>query len=128
MACGILVPWPEIEPASPDLEGRFLTTEPPGKSPGSLSLIIVTIKKFSLNCKANKRKHNPQSECKIKQDLTQPLLQARYHPREDNTKLLVKEGDGQPNSMARICIFQLFGYSLQFNRFIKGHWHVSDES
>ena len=28
----ILVPWPGIEPASPALEGRFLTTEPPGKS------------------------------------------------------------------------------------------------
>ena len=31
MACGILVPWPGIEPASPALQGRFLTTEPPGK-------------------------------------------------------------------------------------------------
>ena len=31
-ACGILVPWPGIEPASP-LEGGFLTTGPPGKSP-----------------------------------------------------------------------------------------------
>ena len=32
-ACGILVPPPGIEPASPALEGRFLTTGPPGKSP-----------------------------------------------------------------------------------------------
>ena len=31
-ACGILVPWPRIEPASPALEGRFFTTGPPGKS------------------------------------------------------------------------------------------------
>ena len=31
-ACGILVPRPGMEPASPALEGRFLTTEPPGKS------------------------------------------------------------------------------------------------
>ena len=31
-ACGILVPWPVIEPVSPALEGRFLTTEPPEKS------------------------------------------------------------------------------------------------
>ena len=31
-ACGILVPWPGIEPASPALEGRFLATGPPGKS------------------------------------------------------------------------------------------------
>ena len=32
VACGILVPWPGIEPTSPALEGRFLTTGPPGKS------------------------------------------------------------------------------------------------
>ena len=32
-ACGILVPPPGIEPASPALEGGFLTTGPPGKSP-----------------------------------------------------------------------------------------------
>ena len=31
-AHGILVPWPGIKPMSPALEGRFLTTEPPGKS------------------------------------------------------------------------------------------------
>ena len=31
-ACGILVPRPGIEPASPALEGGFLTTGPPGKS------------------------------------------------------------------------------------------------
>ena len=32
-ACGILVPRPGIEPVSPALEGGFLTTGPPGKSP-----------------------------------------------------------------------------------------------
>ena len=32
MTCGILVPWLGIEPLSPALEGRFLTTGPPGKS------------------------------------------------------------------------------------------------
>ena len=32
-ACGILVPWPGIEPTSPALQSRFLTTGPPGKSP-----------------------------------------------------------------------------------------------
>ena len=30
---GILVPWPGIELASPALQGRFLITGPPGKSP-----------------------------------------------------------------------------------------------
>ena len=33
MACGILVPQPGIKPMSPALQGRFLTTGPPGKSP-----------------------------------------------------------------------------------------------
>ena len=32
MACGILVPQPEIEPASPALEIGFSTTGPAGKS------------------------------------------------------------------------------------------------
>ena len=33
MACGILVPQSEIKPVSPALQGRFLMTRPPGKSP-----------------------------------------------------------------------------------------------
>ena len=33
MECGILVPQPGIRPASPALEGRFLTSGPPGKVP-----------------------------------------------------------------------------------------------
>ena len=32
MACGILGPWPGIEPASPPLEGKFFTTGPWGNS------------------------------------------------------------------------------------------------
>ena len=32
-ACGILAPRPEIEPTPPALEGKVLTTGPPGKSP-----------------------------------------------------------------------------------------------
>ena len=40
MACGILVPWPGIEPTFHALEGRFLTTGPPGKSPPFLSLFL----------------------------------------------------------------------------------------
>ena len=34
-ACGISVPWPGIEPASPVLQGRLLTTGLPGKSQSS---------------------------------------------------------------------------------------------
>ena len=33
VACGILAPWPGIEPVPPALEGEVLTTGPPGKSP-----------------------------------------------------------------------------------------------
>ena len=32
-ACGVLVPLPGIQPSPTALEGRFLTTGPPGKSP-----------------------------------------------------------------------------------------------
>ena len=31
-ACGVLGPWPEIEPAPSALEGKALTTGPPGNS------------------------------------------------------------------------------------------------
>ena len=33
VACGILVPWPGIESEYPALEGVFLTSGPPRKSP-----------------------------------------------------------------------------------------------
>ena len=36
---GILAPQPGIKPMSPALEGRFLTTRPPGKSPKYTLLI-----------------------------------------------------------------------------------------
>ena len=42
-ACGILVPQPRIEPASPVLQGRFLTTGPPRK----FQKQQVTLKKSS---------------------------------------------------------------------------------
>ena len=32
-ACGILVPWSEMEPGSPALQSGFLSTGPPGKTP-----------------------------------------------------------------------------------------------
>ena len=37
--CGILVPWPGIEPMSFALEGRFLTIGPPGKSPDLIPMV-----------------------------------------------------------------------------------------
>ena len=40
LACGILVPQPGIQPASPALEGRFLTPGPPGKSLFSLFCLV----------------------------------------------------------------------------------------
>ena len=42
-ACGILVPWPGIQPASPALQGGFLTTTPPGSSlPYTLKLLYLS--------------------------------------------------------------------------------------
>ena len=43
-ACGILVPRPGIEPASPALEGGFLTAGPPGKSPFNVLICILNNK------------------------------------------------------------------------------------
>ena len=39
-ACGILAPWPGIEPAPSALESEVLTTGPPGKSPISAFLLM----------------------------------------------------------------------------------------
>ena len=44
-ACGILVPWPGIEPLSPALQVRFFTTGPPGKSK-NLTIFFCCIKLF----------------------------------------------------------------------------------
>ena len=41
--CGILVLWPEIEHMSLALQGRFLTTGPPGKSLMCLFLFIQSL-------------------------------------------------------------------------------------
>ena len=43
VACGFSVAWPGIKPMSPALEGRFLTTGPPGKSSWLLILIAKDI-------------------------------------------------------------------------------------
>ena len=43
-AHGVLVPQPGIEHASPALQGRDLTTEPPGKSPGWFVSFFFLIK------------------------------------------------------------------------------------
>ena len=42
--CGILVPRPWIKPASPALEGGFLTTGPPGKSQVLQVILMCTMK------------------------------------------------------------------------------------
>ena len=48
MACGILVRQPGLEPASPTLEGGFLTTGPPGKS---LSVVFEVSYKYAYDVK-----------------------------------------------------------------------------
>ena len=65
--CGILVPRPGIEPASPVLEGGFLTTGSPGKAlmalldpnPGSWVPSIIPCKGF---LKLGRPRTNPASD------------------------------------------------------------------
>ena len=45
MACGIIAPQPGIEPSSPALEGKVLTTGPPGKSLNDLFKYSLSIRK-----------------------------------------------------------------------------------
>ena len=45
MACAILVSQPGIKPSSPPLEGRFLSTGPPGKSPKMFKSKLFTWKR-----------------------------------------------------------------------------------
>ena len=42
--CGILVPWPDVEPTSPTLEGEVLTTGSSGKSTVVLTVVILSVK------------------------------------------------------------------------------------
>ena len=44
MACGIIAPQPGIEPSSPALEGKVLTTGPPGKSLNDLFKYSLSIR------------------------------------------------------------------------------------
>ena len=47
-ACGILVPWPGIEPASTALQDGFLTTGPPGKPLELIFIYGVRVQLYSL--------------------------------------------------------------------------------
>ena len=40
-ACGILVPWPGMEPTAPALKGEFLTTGPPGEVPIHVFCVLL---------------------------------------------------------------------------------------
>ena len=47
MLCSVWdLPGPGLEPVSPALAGGFLTTEPPGKTPGQIFYISVSIANF----------------------------------------------------------------------------------
>ena len=49
-ACGILAPWPGIKPTTPVLEGKVLTTGPPGKSRWAFIYIaLLSLSFFSLH-------------------------------------------------------------------------------
>ena len=47
--CRILVPWPGIKPATPELKAGVLTTGPPGKSQYHLSLCVLIYLPFLVN-------------------------------------------------------------------------------
>ena len=47
VTCGNLVPWPGFKPASPALEGGFLTSGPQGKSLLLLLLLLLLLSRFS---------------------------------------------------------------------------------
>ena len=49
-ACGILAPPPGIKPAPHTLEGEVLTTEPPGKSPVLIDIIVRYIISHLCRC------------------------------------------------------------------------------
>ena len=48
-ACGILVPQPGVEPMIPAMEGGFLTTEPPKKSPEGKSSVPWDDRSFAIS-------------------------------------------------------------------------------
>ena len=66
-ACGILVSQAGIEPISPALQGRFLTTGPPGKSPGTAALA-------SSSLYGTGTKHSSPSSCLLLIPLVWGLL------------------------------------------------------
>ena len=49
-ACGILTPWPGIEPAPPALAGEVLTIGPPGKPPRATFLLKLNSAHFPILC------------------------------------------------------------------------------
>ena len=51
MACGVLVPWPGIEPTSLMLQGGFLTTGPLGKSLFFYFLLFVSLLLNYISCR-----------------------------------------------------------------------------
>ena len=61
-ACGILVPQPGIKPTSSALEGGFLTTGPPGKSPDQ----YFNLANVSWFCCSKPKRASPALLCKAK--------------------------------------------------------------
>lgn len=55
--CGVLVFQPGIKPASPALEGRFITTRPAGKSRQNNFLIFLPSKQWEIHCLKREASH-----------------------------------------------------------------------
>ena len=85
-ACGILFPWPGIEPESPALQGRFLTTGPLGKSHLQLILIMFHREAFT-KCECLRASHLVKLGWKerLEMSLLHPKLQANKSSKSTKT-------------------------------------------
>ena len=90
MACGILVPWTEIQPMSPALQSWFVTIGPPGKSLVWSQLCVFAQIPFWLMCLLQAWCPPMTSTSGICQDLPSRSLESPTHLRPPTVTLLLK--------------------------------------
>ena len=87
-ACGILVLWPRIKPASPVLQGGFLTTRPPVKSQDYFQNNTISVRRGQGKVREPPKSLLHTDECSLKSRgiwgspfaLTHPLAQGLTGP------------------------------------------------
>jgi len=78
-ACRILAPLSGIEPMSPALEGRFLTTRPPGKSLTELLFMVILFHIILNSCQKKVQIHSgltPFDHAVLRTHLTEKITKA----------------------------------------------------